>query len=899
MTGQPIAAPHGPASVAHLSHTSIDGSRFAPGVIVADRYRIVGQLGKGGMGEVYRADDLKLGQPVALKFLPEHLAYNRVSLDRLFNEVRIARAVSHPNVCRVHDIGEVDDVHFLSMEYVDGEDLATLLRRIGRLPTDKALQIARQLCAGLAAAHDRSVLHRDLKPANVMIDGQGAVRITDFGLAGLAAELRSAGRAGTPAYMAPEQFAGSGVSARSDIYALGLVLYEVFTGKPVYRPESMEHLSRLHQQAPPALSSIVPDIDPRIERVILRCLERDPALRPRSAIAVSAALPGGDPLAEALAAGETPSPELVAASGERGSLRPQVALALLLTVTLALVLLAAVNSKTKLFARVPLELSREALTFGARQVLEQTHPDRKINDSASGFAEDRSLLDALAREAAEAKAGGPNAAKRFEELSDPSKLATGRPPVVTFWYRESPKSMTPREIVSGVSADDPPMSEPGMKRVVLDVRGRLVQFLAIPEAGLGPRSAEPEPPAPSIQPANPSPDTVNWDALLESAKLEPRKVTRVDRRVLPPVFSDQTAAFEGFYPDRPDLRFRVEAAALYGRPVYFSVTPADLPMAIPDEDAGSGITNVLSAVFLLTALFAVPGGMAVVNIRRGRGDRRGAFRLALVLFVAVLAQKILGMHYSLTVVSASDKFLRSLGDALLTASLAWLCYIAIEPIIRRQRPETIIAWSRLMSGSWKDPLVGRDILLGCAIGCLWPLMLGVIAVISPSLGIDRPSPQRINPETLAGLRSAAAVMLGICLNAFLLPLVIALLEPVAAKFIENPLVSRIVQYTLLSIAFLAVVTQELGSQYNPLVALLAIGAGCGCGYIASRYGLLLLVAAFFSAGVLTTFPVALGLPAWLAGTALAAMVVIIGLAAFGFMTSLAGRKVFSPELLGN
>src|SRR5262249_7676978 len=144
--------------------------------------------GRGGMGEVYRADDLKLGHPVALKFLPATLAADAGLLERFHAEVRNARQVSHPNVCRVYDIGEVVSAdgasqHFLSMEYIDGEDLASLLRRIGRLRGDKTIEIARQLCAGLAAAHERGLLHRDLKPANIMIDGRGRSRITDFGLA--------------------------------------------------------------------------------------------------------------------------------------------------------------------------------------------------------------------------------------------------------------------------------------------------------------------------------------------------------------------------------------------------------------------------------------------------------------------------------------------------------------------------------------------------------------------------------------------------------------------------------------------------------------------------------------------------------------------------------------------
>jgi serine/threonine-protein kinase len=214
------------------SSAALDGAQFIPGTMLAGRYRIVGLLGRGGMGEVYRAEDLKLGQPVALKFLSKEVTDRADRLARFHQEVRLARQVSHPNVCRVHDIAETGGQHFLSMEYIDGEDLASLLRRIGRLPSDKALELARQLCAGLAAAHDRKVLHRDLKPANVLIDGRGRAHLADFGLANLTDQRRETREvAGTPGYMAPEQQEGREVTTRTDSGALGLVLYEMFTGE--------------------------------------------------------------------------------------------------------------------------------------------------------------------------------------------------------------------------------------------------------------------------------------------------------------------------------------------------------------------------------------------------------------------------------------------------------------------------------------------------------------------------------------------------------------------------------------------------------------------------------------------------------------------------------------------
>ena len=289
------------------------------------------------MGEVYRADDLKLDQTVALKFLPDDLMHDPARLAQFHNEVRVARTISHRNVCRTYDIGDADGRPFLTMEYVDGEDLASLLRRIGRFPQEKAIEVARQICAGRrGGARARRAASRS--EAGQRDDRRrGRVRLTDFGLAAVAGNVDNI-RAGTPAYMAPEQLAGREVTPRSDIYALGLVLFELFTGKRVFEAATLNELIQLHESGALATpSSLVRDLDPTIERAIQRCLEREPAKRPASALAVSAALPGGDPLAAALAAGETPSPEMVAAAGEQSALQPAIGVAL---VAFTLVMLA-------------------------------------------------------------------------------------------------------------------------------------------------------------------------------------------------------------------------------------------------------------------------------------------------------------------------------------------------------------------------------------------------------------------------------------------------------------------------------------------------------------------------------------------------------------------------------
>src|SRR5262245_12104785 len=218
-TGLPTPPPREPTT-AHRT--------FAPGFVFGMRYRMVTRLGKGGMGDVWRADDLMLETPVALKLIR---STSQAGRERLLQEVRLARRVTHPAVVRVFDVGEADDEVFFSMELVEGQDLATLLRHAGRLAPGRVIEVARQLCAGLHAAHSEGVLHRDLKPANILVDQHGRVRITDFGIAVPAGATRTYA-AGTPLYMAPEQrLPGGSMSPQTDLYSLGVLLYELATGQ--------------------------------------------------------------------------------------------------------------------------------------------------------------------------------------------------------------------------------------------------------------------------------------------------------------------------------------------------------------------------------------------------------------------------------------------------------------------------------------------------------------------------------------------------------------------------------------------------------------------------------------------------------------------------------------------
>ena len=472
--------------------------RFLPGRLVIGRYRIIALLGAGGMGEVYRADDLTLGQPVALKFLPEQAARDESLLERFRNEVRTARKVSHPNVCRVYDVGEADGAPFFTMEYVDGEDLASLLRRIGRLPSDKALEIARQLCAGLAAAHAKGVLHRDLKPANIMLDGRGQAVVTDFGLAGVVEQIQGADiRSGTPAYMSPEQLEGREVSLQSDIYALGLVLYEIFTGKRAFSAESLPDMIRSRtESAPSKPTSLVKDLDPAVERVILRCLENDPAKRPASVLTVAAALPGGDPLAAALAAGETPSPQMIAAAGENAGLQPRIAWSCLAFCIVGLLAIAYLPTRTGLTNKLGPEQPPEVLAQKARELINTLGYTDKPADSFAQYFYDQEYMQYV---------------QHHEKNVDWENLYSKPPGNIGYSYRQSPQPLISTDFHDSaltpgvVGTDDPPAILSGMVAVTMDTKGKLTRFSAIPPQ----KSEEP--------PAQQSP--TDWSQLFKAAGL--------------------------------------------------------------------------------------------------------------------------------------------------------------------------------------------------------------------------------------------------------------------------------------------------------------------------------------------------------------------------------------------
>ena len=638
------------------------------------------------MGEVYKAEDLKLNQTVALKFLPEHFAEDPAAHERFFGEVRTARQVSHPNVCRVFDIGEVDGAQFLSMEFIDGDDLSSLLRRIGRLPPDKALEIARQLCAGLHAVHQAGILHRDFKPANVMIDGRGKARLTDFGIAGLESELKEGAIAGTPAYMSPEQITGKELTTKSDIYSLGLVLYEIFTGKQAFAGDTINELLRKHKTSPPTTpSEVIKDIDPLVEKVILRCLEKDPRERPATALQVAMMLPGGNPLEAAIAAGETPSPEMVAAAPKKGALKPVVAVACLATVVALFAFIAFYSEKVRHHEWIPLEKSPEALTERADSIVKKLGYTKAPIDTDYGFEND---FFSYAR-----TDQSPN---HFE------RLRSGQPPVIYFWHRSSPRYLEPWYDVS-VLLNDPPNDVAGMTKVILDVRGRLLEFQAVP---------------PQVKDKTAQASEVDWATLFAEAGLDIRNYRQTESNWTPPFFADANLSWEGPHVDHAEIPVRIEAAAYQGKPVYFQiVAPWDKPLR-QEETALSARRRAAAAIVISVLLSVIIAAVFLArrNLRQGRSDTKGAFKISIFVFLMGLAGNLLIADHIPDLTKEIPLLFKMAAYSLLGAVTIGLIYLALEPYVRRRWPSLIISWNRLLVGDWRDPMVGRDILVGGMLG---------------------------------------------------------------------------------------------------------------------------------------------------------------------------------------
>ena len=842
---------------------------FTPGHVFAERYRIVGLLGRGGMGEVYRADDLKLGHPVALKFLSRKLSGDPNLVQRFYAEVRLARQVAHPNVCRVYDVGESDGLLYLSMEYVDGEDLASLLKRIGRLPPDKALDIARELCAGLAAAHDRGVVHRDLKPANVMLDGRGHARITDFGLAIPLETGAERSYAGTPAYMAPEQLTGGDITQKTDLYALGLILYEIFTGKRAYEAKSIRERLRALDTARPESVTGIAGTDPAVERAILRCLEKEPSKRPASALAVAAALPGGDPLAAALAAGETPSPEMVAAAGGESQVPLGTAWMLLGGVLLLIAAVIAIRPYSTDLGLGRWGKSPAVLEQRAREIATRFGYEKDPADSFSWMERDYAPLRYLADHLP-----APGWRKLYADLGPP----------VLIGYRQSPRPLIAagyqpvtgdKEGASSPSSN-PPLEVSGMVNVFLDTRGQLRRFRAVPPQVEGPAPASSE---------------FDWNSLFVEAGLDPARFEKREPTWVPASPFDARAEWTGSVPDLPDVQLRVSAAAFRGKLVHFELLgPWSRPtrMEVQGLSPGFRIAQVtITVVFLLLASAGV--FFARRNLRQGRGDRKGAFQLAQFLFVTTILQWVVTSHHSGDFATwVLQGLIQALAFGLFIGSFFWLLYMALEPFLRRRLPELLIGWARLLEGRIRDPRVGRDVLIGALAGAGLALLAHVVNGLPTWFAFQGQTTIPLTPHGVTA--NPLHYLLAVHREALGMAFV-----PVTTYFVLRVVLRR----PFLAALGLGVmeVLLNLGGENPRLEVPAAVLIAAVIVLVVTRFGILTLVSMRYFMLLLTTVAPSFDFSSWYAAYSLPALVLLLGLALYAFRISIGEQRAFGSALL--
>lgn len=846
--------------------TDFDHGRFLPGTTLAGRYRILGRIGRGGMGEVYQADDLRLGQQVALKFLPEEVSNDAGRLSQFHAEVRLARLVSHPNVCRVYDIGEDDGRTFLSMEYIDGEDLASLLRRIGRLPQDKALELSRQLCAGLAAAHERGVVHRDLKPGNLMIDGEGRVRLTDFGIAALAAGGGPA--AGTPGYMAPELLSGAPATLRSDIYALGLVLYELFTAKKAFAHGSLAEVVRAQQEThPTSPSAYVPDLDPAIDRAILRCLRRDPEQRPASALSVSAMLPGGDPLAAALAAGETPSPEMVAAAGEAEAIAPGRGAALVVVALLAALGTVLIADRTFLANLLPLDKPPAVLADRAASILDRAGYSARFAQ-ASGFVETRDYLEWVL-----ANNKSPD---RWKELRN------SRGPSISYWFRVSPRMLVPTNLGTRPGFHDPPMNISGQAGVLLDTRGRLIELHGVP---------------PQYDEESTAPAAVDWQPLFDAAGLDMARFTPTTPRWTPRVYADARAAWTGTVPEHPGVTLRVEAATYRGKPVFFALPGPWTRPSRMIERTRSRLETLLSFFSRVVVVSVFTGALLLAwrNTRRGRGDRQGAKFAAGLMFVLSFGHRVLRMwHVSDAFIESERFFVIAVALPLFDAGMMWVVYMAVEPAIRRFWPDLLKGWSRLVSGRLRDPRVGRDLLYGTVAG----MALAVIGtghdLIVPLLGSPPPIPTQSDTSVWLGAEMTLGSIFMVGRNAF---------QNVGITLFVVVLMRMLLRHRLLAIVATILISsvvnvgQVIGSETPILDAAFTVALVGFVVIMVVQLGLLSGLVMFFSYAAITSPPLTSSFSSWYGQPGGLAVLLVVVLACGGFWLARGDAPLFGRPIL--
>jgi serine/threonine-protein kinase len=647
--------------------------------------------------------------------------------------------------------------------------------------------------------------------------------------------------------MAPELLEGGAATVSSDLFSLGLVLYELFTGKHAFESTGLLDLKRVYAESPAKTpSSWINDLDPLVESAVMRCLERDPARRPTSALQVLAALPGGDPLQAALLAGETPSPAAVAAAGSREAMPVSSALWWVAALTVSVIALSILTPRLAVSIQSGI-LPPDTLEARGRAMM-----------SALGYVKPPFEAWHVSR---------PDGAYQLHvRLTAPpgegwNRLLHDRPHPFIGEYRESPDPLVPlaAPFVRGV---DPPLA-PGMSYLRMDGLGRLKRVEVVPYAW---------------DTSSPVATGADWPAAFQLAGLNIADFTAVPPERTSPRASDARVAWMGRYPGQKD-EIRIEAAAYRGRVVFFETIEAwELPTEGQAPASPLAPNPIVRSVLTVVMVIVIFGSLVLAwrNYQSGRGDRRGAWRFGLVVFAGNVAGFIVNEWPG--VMGKGGLLWLLATQALNSGVLTGLMYFAVEPYVRRWWPTTIITWSRLLAGEWRDPLVGRDVLIGTTIGVLLWLLSAVHATVEVSAG------NAAFAEFVAfSAQYALFGVLQLTTDA----------EFTMGGFLLFALARTLLRRTWLAAGVVWLLVLLPSISRSPLdMVVTGISAAIYL-WITARWGLLvLLVGAFHLQPVLTFDP-----RQWYFGGSLVHLLFIAACAWYGLRTATAGRPVVSPRWL--
>jgi serine/threonine-protein kinase len=580
---------------------------------------------------------------------------------------------------------------------------------------------------------------------------------------------------------------------------------------------------------------------------------------------VAGALPGGDPLAAAIAAGETPSPEMVAAAPKEGSLRPFVAVLCLAAGWVGLVFLCVASESVALLRIISPKKPPEVLAERARSVAQKLGYTVPPIDTAHGFRIDYDYINYIYEQDK-----SPQRWRRFKD---------NQPATLHFWYRQSLRYLEPqRNIV--VEPDDPPPLLSGMTYSVLDTEGRLIEFSAVPSQVEDAAQTEARP--------------VEWHALFDEAGLDIENFKAVTPRRLPLVYADTRAAWEGVFPTQPQIPLHVEAAAYRGQPVYFEVLGEwSKPQRLQPAELDSRSTRFFAIIFSVFMIVSITGVLlARRNWRLGRGDRKGAFRLAVIIFTLSLLGWLCGASHVPTFRGELRLFWFAVAEALIKAFIIWLFYIALEPYVRKRSPHRIISWSRLMAGNWRDPLVGRDILIGMLLG----LGSNVVLITGSELltrQFGSPADVFVGGVIMTQLSTG-----GIGSAFFGWQFFMSLLHGMGYVLLLLLLSLPLKRDWLAALALwlLFMLPSLLSINSASFIGLLLSGIGwAGIVFVVARLGLLAMASVQFFYFMGVFYPYTTDFSAWYAGNTIFALLVCVAFAVYGFYTSMAGQPLFRGE----